>query len=216
LGERIQGIAAQQAVSRAIAVMLAHVEFREIFTPLDRAVVREDFRRLAQTVNHNERRRRKRSGTIRPKSRPPIATPADSGLAGSETARSQSSESPSPDVDRLSMDPLSQPVPPSFGFTIIMVQRLRGETRTCRPTNFCNGTIGARVVDVDDMMFEKFLSFLRNDMKYHEEDDVLIYLGPNGRKIPIPDERAWRTALFDMHSQGKRNLKFTVEQRIRK
>ena len=231
-GQRIQGMAAQQALEEAIAATLQSRQFRHIFSRLGQSDLQKDFRRLAQILNRNERRRKQRSHDRRvrkygsvssgaaqsaPYISPPRShSPAEVDSQSSSTpppAQSPPAQSPPAQSLLMQLTPAVQPLISGFESNTIVVRRHRGEVRTYRPSDFCSKDTKSGQIKVDDLVFEEFVNVLSNEMEYQPGQDTLSYQCPASGKIRILGERAWRAALWDMHSQGQRHLIFMIQRR---
>jgi len=216
-GERIQDDTAKKALEAVILKILGIKQFQSIFKRLDPEVLQGDLKFLAQTWNRNERRRRqRRKNRLAQEHQRSISTM--SGATVSQSTALGLSPTSTLAVEMGSpVQVLSHQIPlevPNFGSRTIVVRRPGGEGQTCRPCDFCTVKRSTEVIEVDDLIYDDFVTMLCSEVDYKSEQETISYRSACGQTIKIFNERAWRAALWDMYNQGKRHLVFTIEQRV--
>lgn len=225
LGERMQGTATRRSLKDAIGKMLKVRRHRHILARLDQSTVQNDLRRMAQQLSRNHRRRAGRlkerqareSATDSNKQRTPHHKQSAWMPVGNETnqvlspASSTRSQSARPSLLQASGDTLAPT-------SVIVIRRYDEEEGIIyRLSDFCfSENHKTAMVRIDDLAFGRFVKTLTKDIAYVPDEDVISYECQDVGKLRISSEQIWRAALWDMHNQGERRLRFEVQRKSEK
>lgn len=215
LGNRLQGISAQHRLAEAITDLQEQGNTKVLLKDLNMQQddLRAYLKRLAQTINHNNRRRARRS---RKKGLQENSTkPGAEKISAYRRTTPPQPRSPSPDDLSSGSSATARVAQPEFASTTIIVHQRRGATKTYRPHDFCSVSTRGGKIQLDDLRYSVFVRTLGTELGYKSQKHLLFYNWEGSRqKIEIDDDRSWKAALAHMYSNGN-HLKIEMTNKLK-
>ena len=96
--------------------------------------------------------------------------------------------------------------------TIHTINRVNGLYTCCRVREVAQDGSNSARITIDDMVFEKFIDILKEDIGYKPLQHMISYFDIEEAKMGVLNGRTWRAALEEIDGRGIVRFIFTVEK----